>query len=115
MRTHVEFEGVGPSRMNNWNHPGGQTCAFGGAVIVQLFPEQDTLGKIVLWPILFPCVLDSAPRSETLMFEVVPWWSETTIWTDWPYDQSLFWIENVGLAKPDNRYGGRNTSTRYSC
>jgi hypothetical protein len=48
MRTHVAFEGVGPSRINNMNHPGGLAFAFGGAVIVQVFPAQENSGKIVL-------------------------------------------------------------------
>jgi hypothetical protein len=80
MRTHVALEGVGPSRINNINHPGGLAFAFGGAVIVHVFPAQENSGKIVLWPILFPCVLDWAPIKETLL--AVP--SVTTIWTDSP-------------------------------
>jgi hypothetical protein len=48
MRTHVAFEGVGPSRINNMNHPGGLAFAFGGAVIVHVFPAQENSGKIVL-------------------------------------------------------------------
>jgi hypothetical protein len=35
------------SRTNSWNHPGGQIWEFGGAVTMQVLPEQDTAGKIV--------------------------------------------------------------------
>jgi hypothetical protein len=48
MRTHVAIDGVGPSRINNMNHPGGLTFAFGGAVIVHVLPAQENAGKIVL-------------------------------------------------------------------
>jgi hypothetical protein len=60
MRTHFETDGVGPSRMKSWCQPGGQTNALGGAVIVHVWPEQEKAGKMVLPPIVLPCVLDVA-------------------------------------------------------
>lgn len=60
MRTHVECDGVGPSKMNSWCHPGGDTNAFGGAVIVQVLPAHLNAGKSVRLPIVFPCVDDVA-------------------------------------------------------
>ena len=60
MRTHVDHEGVGPSRTNNWNQPGGQMCAFGGAVMVHVLPAQLNEGNKMRWFILFPCVLETA-------------------------------------------------------
>jgi len=60
IRTHCEWEGVGPSRTNICCQPGGQTYVLGGAVTVQVFPLQENSGKIVLDPILLPCVLDVA-------------------------------------------------------
>jgi len=53
--------------------PGGETPALGGAVIVQVVPAQVNAGKMVLEPIVFPCVLDVAPRRETFIVAVVPW------------------------------------------
>lgn len=54
MRTYFAVEGVGPSRIKSWNHPGGQTLLLGGAVMVQMLPEHETAGKMVRWPILLP-------------------------------------------------------------
>jgi len=48
IRTQVAIDGVGPLRINNMNHPGGLTFAFGGAVIVHVLPAQENAGKIVL-------------------------------------------------------------------
>jgi len=90
--------------MNNWCQPGGQTCAFGGAVMVHVVPEQDNAGKIVLCPMLFPCVLESAPMSEAFMFAVLP--AVMVMLTDCPYDQSLFAIVYDGRDRPESRYGG---------
>ena len=45
---------------------------FGGAVTVHTFPEQDIAGKIVLWPMLLPCVLDTEPISDTRRFAIEP-------------------------------------------
>lgn len=61
---------------------------------------------------LLPCVLDSAPRRETRRFAVLP--LVTVMDTDAPYVQSVFWIVKVGCARPERRYGGVKTSTRYS-
>jgi hypothetical protein len=60
IRTQVEWEGVGPSKMNSWCQPGGETPAFGGVVIVHMVPEHEKAGKIVRDPIVFPWVLDVA-------------------------------------------------------
>jgi hypothetical protein len=61
MRTQAECDGVGPSKMKSWCHPGGLTYAFGGAVMVQVFPEHENAGKRILPPLMtFPCVLDEA-------------------------------------------------------
>lgn len=60
MRTQCENDGVGPSRMNSWCQPGGQTNESGGAVIVHVFPWQVNSGKIVLPPMALPCVEDVA-------------------------------------------------------
>lgn len=60
MRTHTEWDGVGPSRMKSWCHPGGEIPAFGGAVIVHDVPLHVNAGKSVRAPIAFPCVLDVA-------------------------------------------------------
>jgi len=46
MRTQVAVEGTpGALRTNIWNQPGEQVCASGGAVTVQVVPEQETRGK----------------------------------------------------------------------
>lgn len=58
--TNCECEGVGPSRINNWCHPGGEIQAFLGAVIVQVVPAHVKAGNKVRLPIVFPCVLDVA-------------------------------------------------------
>ena len=60
MRIQCENDGVGPSKMNSWCHPGGATFAFGGAVTVQVLPEHENAGNIVRAPIALPCVLDVA-------------------------------------------------------
>ena len=65
MRTNTPYDGVGPSRTNSWYHPGGETCAFGGAVTVQMVPWHEKAGKIVREPMTLPCVLDTAATSET--------------------------------------------------
>ena len=62
MRTQLECEGVGPSRTNTWNQPGGATNAFGGAVIVHLLPAQWNSGKSVRIPMALPA--DHDPLSE---------------------------------------------------
>jgi hypothetical protein len=41
MRTNTLCDGVGPSRINSWCHPGGEICAFGGAVTVQAVPLHE--------------------------------------------------------------------------
>lgn len=46
--------------MNNICHPGGETPALGGAVMVHVVPAQVNVGKIVLDPIVLPWVLDDA-------------------------------------------------------
>jgi len=40
--------------------PGGETPALGGAVIVQVVPVQENAGKMVLEPMVLPCVLEVA-------------------------------------------------------
>lgn len=72
MRTNEATEGMLPSRTNNINQPGGQVWTSGGAVIVQVEPEHDTAGKMVLEPKLFPCVLETIPSKDTLIFDVSP-------------------------------------------
>lgn len=72
MRTQVDMEGVGPSRRKSWNQPGGQTLSFGGAVTVHVLPAHEIAGKIVRWPMLFPCVLETAPINEARMPAVLP-------------------------------------------
>ena len=42
IRTHWDWEGVGPSRTNNMYQPAGETLTFGGAVIVQSLPVHVT-------------------------------------------------------------------------
>jgi hypothetical protein len=64
IRTHCEYEGVGPSRTKSWNHPGGQTFAFGGAVMVQELPLQLKAGNKTRLPKLLPCVLETAVRTD---------------------------------------------------
>ena len=54
IRMNVPLEGVGPSRTKIINQPGGQTLAFGGAVIVHVVPLQENAGKKVRAPKLFP-------------------------------------------------------------
>lgn len=81
MRTHCEWDGVGPSRMKSRCQPGGDTPALGGAVIVQVVPSQVKAGKIVLAPIVFPCVLDVAATSDTRIVEAVPWCKATFVIT----------------------------------
>lgn len=83
--------------MKSWNHPGGETPELGGAVIVHVFPVQENAGKIVLAPIVLPCVLEvaeipfmnrrklknnktcSPDIKDTLMVDVVPWKRLTVI------------------------------------
>lgn len=67
IRTHWEWEGVGPSRMKSWCQPGGDTFTFGGAVIVQVVPEHENAGNIVRLPIVFPWVLETAGSIVSLM------------------------------------------------
>ncbi len=52
----------------------------GGAVMVHVVPAHETAGKRVLWPILFPCVLVSAPMSDTEALEAGPVGRVTVIW-----------------------------------
>lgn len=47
IRTHSDNEGVFPSKTKSWNHPGGAIWEFGGAVMVQVDPEQVNSGKSV--------------------------------------------------------------------
>jgi hypothetical protein len=97
MRTNTPVAGVGPSRMKNMNHPGGDWYAFGGAVTVHEFPLQENSGKMVRWPIAFPWVLTTDPRRET--FVQVP---EVTVKvTVSPYIQSVFVRVTVGFARPE--------------
>src|SRR6266702_120823 len=107
-------EGVGPSRMYSWCHPGGDTLAFGGAVTVQVLPEHEKAGKMVRPPMVLPCVLDVAATSETLIPDVAPWNSCTLIWNCPPYVQSLFGMVTTGWVRPWFRYGGMYTSIRSS-
>ena len=79
MRTHFENDGVGPSRMNSWCHAGGDTNAFGGAVMVHVFPLHVNSGKMVRPPIMLPCVEDVPATSETRIVLVVPSKSSTVI------------------------------------
>jgi hypothetical protein len=65
MRTQAEWEGVGPSRMKSWCHPGGETNAFGGAVMVHVVPEQLKAGNMVRAPIAFPWVEETAVRKRS--------------------------------------------------
>ena len=61
IRTHAECDGVGPSRMNSWCQLGGETFAFGGAVMVHVVPAQVNAGKRIRPPLMtLPCVLDDA-------------------------------------------------------
>ena len=60
MRTHFATDGVGPSKMNNMCHPGGETPASGGATMSQVLPLHLKAGKIVRAPIVFPWVLEVA-------------------------------------------------------
>ena len=62
MRTQLECDGVGPSRMKSWCQPGGETYALGGAVMVHVVPEHEKAGNMVLPPIVLPWVLDVAAR-----------------------------------------------------
>jgi hypothetical protein len=66
IRIHCECEGVGPSRMKSWCHPGGETPALGGAVMVQVAVEatQVTAGNMVLAPMVLPWVLETAESKE---------------------------------------------------
>lgn len=54
MRTQLECDGVGPSRMNIWYQLGGETKAFGGATTVQVLPLQENSGKSVRMPMELP-------------------------------------------------------------
>ena len=113
--TNTPCDGVGPSRMNNWYHPGGETFESGGAVTVQtLFPEHENAGKIVRPPMMLLWVLDVATTSETLMLEVLPWNNRTVIWYRPPYVQYVFGIVTMGCVRPSFRYGGMYTSMRSS-
>jgi len=67
--------------MKSWCQPGGETPALGGAMMVQVVPTQVNAGKIVLAPIVFPCVLDVAATSDTRMLKVVPWCRTTFVIT----------------------------------
>ena len=60
MRTQAECDGVGPSRIQSWCHPGGETNALGGAVIVQVFPLQENSGKRVRASMALPWVEEVA-------------------------------------------------------
>ena len=80
MRTQCECDGVGPSRTKSWYQDGGHVWGSGGAVIVQVFPAQVTVGKKVRAPKLFPWVLDTAPRSDTRIVEKSPEGRLTWIW-----------------------------------
>ena len=65
MRTQLENDGVGPSRMNIWNHPGGEMWLFGGAVTVHAVAlEHENSGKSVRAPMALPCVEEVAVKSE---------------------------------------------------
>jgi hypothetical protein len=67
------LEGVGPSKINNMNQPGGETWEFGGAVIEQAFSQShEKAGKNVLAPNEFPWVLETTPRRDTLKFLIFP-------------------------------------------
>lgn len=48
-------------------------------MMVQVVPTQVNAGKIVLAPIVFPCVLDVAATSDTRMAKVVPWCRTTFV------------------------------------
>jgi len=63
------MDGVGPSKIKSICHPGGEMPAFGGAVIAQELPAHVNAGKMVLPPIVLPCVLDVAA---TERFSVSP-------------------------------------------
>ena len=60
MRTQLECDGVGPSRMKTWYHAGGETKALGGATTVQVLPLQENSGKSVRASMALPCVEDVA-------------------------------------------------------
>ena len=62
MRTQLECDGVGPSRMNTWNQPGGHTDALGGATTVHVLPLHEKAGKSVRIPMALPA--DHDPLSE---------------------------------------------------
>lgn len=64
MRTHWEYEGVGPSSTKSWNQPGGAMRLFGGAVIVHVLPAHENSGNRVRWPKLLPCVLTTAMHKQ---------------------------------------------------
>ena len=68
MRTHFATDGVGPSKMNNMCHPGGETPALGGAVMVQVAPLHEKAGKIVRAPKVFPWVLEVAIGERLISF-----------------------------------------------
>ena len=53
-------------------------------VTVHVFPAQVKEGNIVRIPMLLPCVLDTAARSETRIPAVVPWYRFTVMVKDSP-------------------------------
>jgi len=65
--------------MKSWCQAGGMTLLLGGAVMVQVFPEHEKAGNIILLPIVFPWVLEVAATRETFIVDVEPWWSVTVI------------------------------------
>lgn len=79
---------------------------------MQVVPEQLTAGKMVRCPMLFPWVLETAPRRDTFKLAVDPFVSVKVYCP--PYAQSLLVMVKVGRASPERRYGGVKTSTRYS-
>lgn len=95
------MDGVGLCSKNSWNQPGGQTCGFGGAVTTQVLPEHEMAGKVVLCPILLPCVEASAPSNQALVLAVVP--EVTAVATACLYGQSEFAMVSVGRAAPERR------------
>ena len=60
------------SSTNSWNQLGGQTCALGGAVIVQVVPTHVNAGKMIRLFMLFPWVLETAATKEIFIVFVFP-------------------------------------------
>ena len=50
------------------NHPGGQTCALGGAYTVHPKPVHFIAGKMVRVPMVLPCVLEEAENECPMRF-----------------------------------------------